>query len=82
MAASSRKDDLFTSLSVVILLIGTATGSAKAMIVISAIALALMVVFNRKGFKEQGVQERCAFGCSRGGCHGHCDWHFSRAVLT
>ena len=48
MAASSRKDDLFATLAVVILLIGTATGSAKAMIVMSSIALALMVVFNRK----------------------------------
>jgi len=53
MAPSSHKDDLFASLGVVILLIGTATGSAVAMILISVIAMALMVVFNRKELRRK-----------------------------
>ena len=40
----SRKDDIFASVGVAVLLIGTATGSAIAMFVLSAITLALMVV--------------------------------------
>ena len=82
MAAFSRKDDLFASLAVVMLLIGTATGSAIAMILISVIAMALMVVFNHKELKRREYRNGVLHGCARGGCHCHCDWHFSRAVLT
>ena len=53
MAASSRKDDLFATLAVVILLIGTATGSGIAMFVMSVITLALMVVFYRKEIRRE-----------------------------
>ena len=42
------KDDLFAAIAVVILLIGTATGSANAILVMSTILLAVMVVFYRK----------------------------------
>jgi hypothetical protein len=42
-----RHDDLFAALSVVVLLIGTATNSAMALMVMSAILLSMMVVFYR-----------------------------------
>ena len=47
MGAFSCENGLFVALAAAILLIGTATGSANAMFVISAIGLALMVVFCR-----------------------------------
>jgi hypothetical protein len=51
MVACSRKDKLSACLFLGIILIGTATGSAMAMIFISATMLALMVVFHRKEFR-------------------------------
>jgi 4-hydroxybenzoate polyprenyltransferase len=55
MRAFSRKDELFASLAVVVLLIGTATGSGIAMFVISAIALALMVVLTPRAQLRRGL---------------------------
>jgi large-conductance mechanosensitive channel len=46
--AFSRKDAFFSALAVAILVIGTATGSAIAMFVMSLIALLLAAVFHRK----------------------------------
>ena len=43
-----RKDDIFGSLGAAVLLIGTATGSAKAMLILSGTVLVLMLVFGRK----------------------------------
>jgi hypothetical protein len=44
----TRKDDLFAAMAVILLLIGTATGSAKAMLIMSTVLLLLMVVLYRK----------------------------------
>ena len=43
----SRRDEIFSALSVVLLLIGTALNNALVMMVMSAILLSLMVVFRR-----------------------------------
>ena len=43
----SRRDEIFSALSVVLLLIGTALNNAMVMMVMSAILLSLMVVFHR-----------------------------------
>jgi hypothetical protein len=48
MSNESRRDDLFGAIAVCTLLIGTATGNALAMLVISAAALVAMAVFGRK----------------------------------
>lgn len=47
-AGVSRKDALFSVLAVTILLIGMATGSAMALLVMSLVGLALMAVCYRK----------------------------------
>ena len=47
MDTHSRKDDVFGSLSALVLLIGTATGSAKAIMILSGIVLVLMVLIGR-----------------------------------
>ena len=52
MGAFSCENGLFVALAAAILLIGTATGSANAMFVISAIALALMALFCRTRFRR------------------------------
>jgi predicted membrane-bound mannosyltransferase len=52
MNIASHKDELFSALSVVLLLIGTATGSARAMLAMSAISLTLMAVFYRTQMKS------------------------------
>jgi hypothetical protein len=44
----TRKDDLFAAMAVILLLIGTATGSANAMLIMSTVLLLLMVVLYRK----------------------------------
>jgi hypothetical protein len=48
MSIESRRDDLFGAIAVCVLLIGTATGNALAMALISAAALVVMAVFGRK----------------------------------
>jgi len=48
MDTRSRIDDIFGSLGAAVLVIGTATGSAKAMLVLSGTVLALMLIFGRK----------------------------------
>lgn len=48
MDTPSRKDDIFGSIGAAVLLIGTATGSAKAMVILSGTVLVLMLVFGRK----------------------------------
>jgi len=50
MDTPSRKDDIFASLGAAVLLIGTATGSSKALLILSGASLVLMLVFglNRK----------------------------------
>ena len=52
MGAFSCENGLFVALAAAILLIGTATGSANAMFVISAIALTLMAPFCRTRFRR------------------------------
>jgi len=47
MDTPSRKDDVFGSLGALVLLIGTATGSAKAIMILSGIVLVLMVLIGR-----------------------------------
>jgi hypothetical protein len=47
MDTHSRKDDVFGSLGALVLLIGTATGSAKAIMILSGIVLVLMVLIGR-----------------------------------
>jgi len=44
----SRRDEIFMALAVAILGIGTATGSAKAMLVMGLVGLVLMTTFYRK----------------------------------
>lgn len=51
-AALSRKGEMLSALAVVILLIGTATGSAIALLAMSMIGLSLMTVFYRKQFSR------------------------------
>lgn len=48
MSNESRRDDLFGAIAVCALLIGTATGNALAMVVISVAALVVMMVHGRK----------------------------------
>jgi hypothetical protein len=48
MSNESRRDDLFGAVAVCTLVIGTATGNALAMLVISAAALVAMAVFGRE----------------------------------
>ena len=48
MSNESRKDDLFGAIAVCVLLIGTATGSALAMLVMSVVALVAMTLYGRK----------------------------------
>jgi O-antigen ligase len=48
MLTESRRDDLFGAIAVIVLLIGTATGNAYALLGMSVAALMLMVVFGRK----------------------------------
>ena len=48
MSSESRRDDLFGAIAVCVLLIGTATSNALAMVGISVVALVLMTVIGRK----------------------------------
>lgn len=48
MATGSRRDDLLGVIGVIILLIGTATGNAYAMLAMSVTALILLAVFYRR----------------------------------
>jgi hypothetical protein len=48
MATGSRRDDVLGAIGVIILLIGTATGNAYAMLGMSVTALALLAVFCRR----------------------------------
>ena len=48
MPTESRKDDLLGAMFVIVLLIGTATGNALALLGMSVAALILMGVFGRK----------------------------------
>ncbi len=48
MPTDSRKDDLLGAMAVIVLLIGTATGNAYAMLGMSVAALVLMAVFCRR----------------------------------
>jgi len=48
MGLPERRDDLSAAVAVAILLLGTATGSANAILVMSTIMLALMVVLYRE----------------------------------
>ena len=48
MSTESRRDDLLGAIAVVVLLIGTATGNAYAMLGMSVAALALIALFCRK----------------------------------
>jgi hypothetical protein len=48
MPADLRRDDLFGVIGVSVLLIGTATGNAYAMLILSVATLVLMAVFGRK----------------------------------
>lgn len=45
MANTSRKDDVIGALGIAVLLIGTATGNAKAMFLLSGIVLVLLLLF-------------------------------------
>ncbi len=47
MLTDSRRDDLFGTISVLVLLIGTATGNAIILFAMSLAALLLMVMFGR-----------------------------------
>ena len=81
MAESSRKNDLFATLAVAILLIGTATGSGIAMFVLSATTLALMVVFNRKELKRKEYRSGCTSGCASGSFNSICHCQCSHATV-
>jgi hypothetical protein len=48
MPTTSRTDDILGAFAVAVLLIGTATGNAYAMLGLSVLALLLMVVFCRR----------------------------------
>ena len=48
MLTDSRREDLFGAISVLVLLIGTATGNAMILLAMSLAALLLMVMFGRK----------------------------------
>jgi hypothetical protein len=48
MATGSRRDEVLGAIGVIILLIGTATGNAFAMLGISVAALTLLAVFCRR----------------------------------
>ena len=48
MLTDSRREDLFGAISVLVLLIGTATGNAIIMVAISLATLFLMLMFGRK----------------------------------
>ena len=48
MPTGSRRDDWLGAIAVIVLLIGTATGNAYAMLGMSAAALVLMTVFCRQ----------------------------------
>lgn len=48
MATGSRRDDVIGAIGVIILLIGTATGNAFAMLVMSVTALILLTVIYRR----------------------------------
>ena len=48
MAASSRRDDMLGAIGVIVLLIGTATGNAYAMLGMSVTALILLAAFSRR----------------------------------
>ena len=55
MSTESRRDDIFGAIAVIVLLIGTATGNAYALLGLSVTALGLMVVFGRKRFGGGGL---------------------------
>lgn len=52
MENSSRRDDLLGVIATAVLLIGTATGSAKAMLILSGTVLVLVLLFGRAQAKR------------------------------
>ena len=48
MDTASRRDDMLGAIGVIVLLIGTATGNAYAMLGLSVTALSLLTVFHRR----------------------------------
>lgn len=52
METTSRKNDILGALGTAVLLIGTATGSAKVMFILSGIVLVLMLLFGRAQAKR------------------------------
>lgn len=51
----SRKDSIVAAVGVLVLLIGTATGNAYVMLVMSVVALAVMVILYRRGLTRNMV---------------------------
>jgi hypothetical protein len=49
-ATNSRKDGIVTAIGVLVLLLGTATGNAIAMLVMSIVGLAVITIFYRQSF--------------------------------
>jgi hypothetical protein len=56
MTLSDKRDELYAAIVVAALLIGTATGSAMIMLVLSAIALSVGVVFFRPRMKNGAMR--------------------------
>jgi hypothetical protein len=56
MTPSDRRDELYAIIVVASLLIGTATGNAMTMLVLSAIALSVGVVFFRPRMKNSAMR--------------------------
>jgi hypothetical protein len=48
MPTNSRRDDIVGAIAIIVLLIGTATGNAYAMLAMSVTALILLAVFYRR----------------------------------
>ncbi|MCX7717384.1 MAG: prepilin-type N-terminal cleavage/methylation domain-containing protein [Candidatus Sumerlaeaceae bacterium] len=74
MLTSKHRDDIFAAPAVVILLIGSATGSAITSIVMLAILLSLMVVFRRQDLRAGAWRVALAAGSDgvgRGDCFAH-----------
>jgi hypothetical protein len=52
----SRRDSIAAAIGVLVLLIGTATGNAYAMLAMSVVALAVMVVLYRRGLSRNMIR--------------------------
>jgi hypothetical protein len=52
----SRKDSIAAAIGVLVLLIGTATGNAYAMLAMSVVALAVMVILYRRGLSRNMIR--------------------------